>query len=157
MWGSSEALKKAGVTAMPKTWDEFFAAADKLKAAGLIPVAHGGQNWQDFTTFESVVLVVGASVSTFASRGVIDFQLGSPMLLGCAVGGMMGAWATKTLSPSRMKAVFLVFSVLLLPRCSLRESVTSITDAAKITLREGNSSPGVMLSATMLVHLSWGD
>ncbi len=59
MWGSAEALKKAGVTAMPKTWDEFFAAADKLKAAGLVPVAHGGQNWQDFTTFESVVLGVG--------------------------------------------------------------------------------------------------
>ncbi|MDZ7866021.1 ABC transporter substrate-binding protein [Acidovorax sp.] len=59
MWGSSEALKKAGVSAMPKTWDEFFAAADKLKAAGLVPVAHGGQNWQDFTTFESVVLGVG--------------------------------------------------------------------------------------------------
>ncbi len=59
MWGSSEALKKAGVASMPKTWDEFFAAADKLKAAGLVPVAHGGQNWQDFTTFESVVLGVG--------------------------------------------------------------------------------------------------
>jgi glucose/mannose transport system substrate-binding protein len=25
----------------------------------MIPVAHGGQNWQDFTTFESVVLGVG--------------------------------------------------------------------------------------------------
>lgn len=61
MWGSSEALKKAGVASMPKTWDEFFAAADKLKAAGLIPVAHGGQNWQDFTTFESVVLGVGGA------------------------------------------------------------------------------------------------
>lgn len=59
MWGSADALKKAGVSAMPKTWDEFFAAADKLKAAGLVPVAHGGQNWQDFTTFESVVLGVG--------------------------------------------------------------------------------------------------
>ena len=59
MWGSAEALKKAGVASMPKTWDEFFAAADKLKAAGLVPVAHGGQNWQDFTTFESVVLGVG--------------------------------------------------------------------------------------------------
>jgi len=59
LWASSDALKKAGVQAMPKTWDEFFAAADKLKAAGLIPVAHGGQNWQDFTTFESVVLGVG--------------------------------------------------------------------------------------------------
>ncbi|MGP1629253.1 MAG: ABC transporter substrate-binding protein [Giesbergeria sp.] len=61
LWGSADALKKAGVTAMPKTWDEFFAAADKLKAAGLIPVAHGGQNWQDFTTFESVVLGTGGA------------------------------------------------------------------------------------------------
>jgi glucose/mannose transport system substrate-binding protein len=59
MWGSADALKKAGVASMPKTWDEFFVAAEKLKAAGLIPVAHGGQNWQDFTTFESVALGVG--------------------------------------------------------------------------------------------------
>ena len=61
LWGSSDALKKAGVASMPKNWDEFFVAADKLKAAGLIPVAHGGQNWQDFTTFESVVLGVGGA------------------------------------------------------------------------------------------------
>lgn len=61
LWASSAALHKAGVTAMPTTWDEFFAAADKLKAAGLIAVAHGGQNWQDFTTFESVVLGVGGA------------------------------------------------------------------------------------------------
>jgi ABC-type glycerol-3-phosphate transport system substrate-binding protein len=46
---------------MPKTYDEFFAAADKIKKAGLIAVAHGGQNWQDFTTFESVVLGVGGA------------------------------------------------------------------------------------------------
>ncbi len=59
------------------------------------------------------LLVVGASVSTFASKGVIDFQLGIPLLLGCAVGGMMGAWTAKTLSPPRMKVVFLVFSMLL--------------------------------------------
>ncbi|WP_285199494.1 extracellular solute-binding protein, partial [Klebsiella pneumoniae] len=31
------------------------------KAAGIIPVAHGGQNWQDFTTFESVALGVGGT------------------------------------------------------------------------------------------------
>ncbi len=61
LWASADALKKAGVASMPKTWDQFFAAADKLKAAGLIPVAHGGQNWQDFTTFESVVLGVGGA------------------------------------------------------------------------------------------------
>ncbi|MEN9586661.1 MAG: hypothetical protein RIT15_236 [Pseudomonadota bacterium] len=61
MWASSDALKKAGVKSMPKTWDEFFAAGDALKKAGLIAVAHGGQNWQDFTTFESVALGVGGA------------------------------------------------------------------------------------------------
>lgn len=61
MWANSAVLKKAGVTSAPKTWDEFFAAADKVKKAGLIAVAHGGQNWQDFTTFESVVLGVGGA------------------------------------------------------------------------------------------------
>ena len=61
MWANAAVLKKAGVTGMPKTWDEFFVAADKVKKAGLIAVAHGGQNWQDFTTFESVVLGVGGT------------------------------------------------------------------------------------------------
>ncbi len=61
VWANPEVLKKAGVAGMPKNYDEFFAAADKIKAAGMIPVAHGGQNWQDFTTFESVVLGVGGA------------------------------------------------------------------------------------------------
>jgi glucose/mannose transport system substrate-binding protein len=46
---------------MPANYEEFFAAADKIKKAGFIAVAHGGQNWQDFTTFESVVLGVGGA------------------------------------------------------------------------------------------------
>ncbi len=59
VWANPAVLKKAGIAAMPKTWDEFFAAADKIKAAGLIPLAHGGQSWQDLTVFEDVVLGVG--------------------------------------------------------------------------------------------------
>ena len=61
VWANPEVLKKSGVTAMPKNYDEFFVAADKIKKAGFIAVAHGGQNWQDFTTFESVVLGVGGA------------------------------------------------------------------------------------------------
>lgn len=60
LWANPEALKKAG-TKLPTTWDEFFAAGDALKKAGIIPVAHGGQAWQDFTTFESVALGVGGA------------------------------------------------------------------------------------------------
>ena len=61
MWANSAVLKKAGVAAAPKTWPEFFAAADKVKKAGFIAVAHGGQNWQDFTIFETVVLGTGGA------------------------------------------------------------------------------------------------
>ena len=60
LWANPEALKKAGAK-MPTTWDEFFVTAEALKKAGLIPVAHGGQAWQDFTTFESVALGVGGA------------------------------------------------------------------------------------------------
>ena len=43
---STAALAKAGAEA-PKNWDELFVAMDKLKAAGLIPLAFGDQkNWE---------------------------------------------------------------------------------------------------------------
>ncbi len=43
---STAALAKAGATE-PKNWDELFVALDKLKAAGLIPLAFGDQkNWE---------------------------------------------------------------------------------------------------------------
>ena len=60
LWANPAAFQKAGAK-LPTTWDEFFVAAEALKKAGLIPVAHGGQNWQDFTTFESVALGVGGA------------------------------------------------------------------------------------------------
>ncbi len=58
LWANPEVFKKANAK-VPGNWDEFFTAAEALKKAGVIPVAHGGQNWQDFTTFESVALGVG--------------------------------------------------------------------------------------------------
>lgn len=60
LWTNPEAFQKAGAK-VPTTWDEFFTAAEALKKAGIIPVAHGGQNWQDFTTFEAVALGVGGA------------------------------------------------------------------------------------------------
>src|SRR5574343_1219018 len=60
LWANPVVFKKAGAK-VPTNWDEFFVAAEALKKAGVIPVAHGGQNWQDFTTFESVALGVGGA------------------------------------------------------------------------------------------------
>lgn len=55
IWANAEVLAANGI-AMPTTWDEFNAAADKLLAAGITPLAHGGQAWQDATVFEDVAL-----------------------------------------------------------------------------------------------------
>ncbi|WP_019613925.1 ABC transporter substrate-binding protein [Psychromonas ossibalaenae] len=40
----------------PATWDDFFDAADKIKAAGYMALAHGGTAWQDSLLFESMAL-----------------------------------------------------------------------------------------------------
>ncbi|MCA1335250.1 ABC transporter substrate-binding protein [Pseudooceanicola marinus] len=59
MWGNAEILEANGIE-MPTTWEEFNAAAEKLQEAGITPLAHGGQAWQDATIFETVVLGMGA-------------------------------------------------------------------------------------------------
>jgi len=74
LWANPEAFKKAGAK-LPTTWDEFFVAAEALKKAGIIPVAHGGQNWQDFTTFESVALGVGGA--DFYKKALVQLDAGS--------------------------------------------------------------------------------
>lgn len=58
IWANADILAANDIE-MPTTWDEFNAAAEKLKAAGVIPLAHGGQAWQDATVFEAVALGLG--------------------------------------------------------------------------------------------------
>jgi glucose/mannose transport system substrate-binding protein len=74
LWANPEVFKKANAK-VPTTWDEFFVAAEALKKAGVIPVAHGGQNWQDFTTFESVALGVGGA--DFYKKALVQMDTGS--------------------------------------------------------------------------------
>jgi glucose/mannose transport system substrate-binding protein len=62
VWINKVVMDKIGGTE-PKTFDEFVALLDKAKAAGVVPLALGGQPWQEATLFDSVV----------ASTGGIDF------------------------------------------------------------------------------------
>jgi len=71
MWANPAVFEEAGAE-IPSTWDEFFTAADKIQAAGFTPVAHGGQPWQDATTFESVVLGVGGA--DFYRSALVDLD-----------------------------------------------------------------------------------
>lgn len=59
VWANKAVLDKAGVNTMPKNWDEFIVALDKVQKAGYVGLAHGGQAWQDATLFDGVVLTTG--------------------------------------------------------------------------------------------------
>ncbi|WP_170401216.1 ABC transporter substrate-binding protein [Ruegeria arenilitoris] len=71
IWANADVLAANGIE-MPTTWDEFNAAADKLQAAGVIPLAHGGQAWQDATVFETVVLGIGGP--EFFQKALVDLD-----------------------------------------------------------------------------------
>lgn len=74
------ALDKVGGK-VPTSWPEFLAVADKMKAAGIQPIAMGGQPWQDLTLWEDVVLSQGPA---FYRKALVDLDpatLGSPQML----------------------------------------------------------------------------
>lgn len=56
IWYVTDTLKKAGVEP-PKTWDEYIASFDKLKASGVTaPVAIPGKYWAHAETFETLLI-----------------------------------------------------------------------------------------------------
>ncbi|MFM0740620.1 ABC transporter substrate-binding protein [Paraburkholderia xenovorans] len=80
LWINKADLDKVGGKP-PATWPEFFALADKFRAAGMTPVARGGQPWQDMTIWETVALSQGAD---FYRKAMVDLDqktLTSPQML----------------------------------------------------------------------------
>lgn len=56
MWYNKSVLADAGIAKAPETWDEFFAAAETLKAAGITPLALGDNGpWAAAHLFETVL------------------------------------------------------------------------------------------------------
>ena len=55
---SRKALDRVGGTE-PKTFADLVALAEKFKAAGITPLALGGQDWQEAVWFEDAVLSIG--------------------------------------------------------------------------------------------------
>ncbi|MBB6486157.1 ABC transporter substrate-binding protein [Rhizobium lusitanum] len=58
LWINKAVMDKIGGK-QPKTFDDLIALLDKAKAAGVVPLALGGQNWQEATMFDSIVLSTG--------------------------------------------------------------------------------------------------
>jgi glucose/mannose transport system substrate-binding protein len=71
LWYNPDVFKKAKAK-VPTTWDELFEAAEKIKKAGYLPIAHGGQAWQDATVFEAIVLAVGGA--DFYNKVFVDLD-----------------------------------------------------------------------------------
>lgn len=71
VWANKALLDELGI-AQPTTWDELVAAMQKVKDAGKIAVAHGGQAWQDATIFDAVVMATGGP--GFYKKAFIDLD-----------------------------------------------------------------------------------
>jgi glucose/mannose transport system substrate-binding protein len=69
LWYNKKVFDKAGLKP-PATWDEFNAVSDKLLAAGVTPLALGGQNWQEADIFENLVLGIGGP--DFYRKAIVD-------------------------------------------------------------------------------------
>lgn len=60
LWYNTKVMADAGIE-QPASWPEVLAAAEKLKAAGLVGLAQGGQPWQERTLFNSILVGHGGS------------------------------------------------------------------------------------------------
>lgn len=83
MWVNPQVFEKAGAD-IPKTWAEFETAAKKIQAAGMIPVAWGGQPWQEATVFETIVAGLGGT--DFYKKTMVEADpaaINSPTMVKC--------------------------------------------------------------------------
>ena len=71
VWINKAVMEKIGGSE-PKTFDDFIALLGKAKAAGVIPLALGGQPWQEATMFDSVVMSTGGF--DFYKKAFVDLD-----------------------------------------------------------------------------------
>ena len=74
VWANKALLDAHGI-AVPATWKEFTAAVEKLAAAGVTPIAQGGEAWQEATVFDAVVMSTGGP--DFYKSAFIDLDEGA--------------------------------------------------------------------------------
>ena len=80
LWINKHILDKVGAKP-PTTWDEFFAVADKMKAAGYTAIAHGDDTYQDGYLLEPIIESMGPD---FFRKAILDSDpsaLNSPTMV----------------------------------------------------------------------------
>lgn len=65
MWLSNDAFEKAGIE-VPSNWTEFVESAPKLREAGVVPLAMGGQSWQQNGAFGVMALALAGEEAWLA-------------------------------------------------------------------------------------------
>lgn len=60
LWSNAKVFADNGLTP-PTTWDEFFAVGDTLKEKGIVPLALGGEPWQETSPLEDAMNAVGGA------------------------------------------------------------------------------------------------
>ncbi|MCC5966417.1 MAG: carbohydrate ABC transporter substrate-binding protein [Natronohydrobacter sp.] len=71
IWASKAAFDKIGAS-YPTSWAELNALAPRFREAGIIPLAHGGQAWQEAYMFEAVAAGVGGA--EFYRKALIELD-----------------------------------------------------------------------------------
>ncbi len=71
VWANKSILDENGIS-VPTTWQEFMSAVETLAAAGVTPIAFGGQAWQEATAFDAVVMSTGGPA--FYEAAFIDID-----------------------------------------------------------------------------------
>lgn len=69
LWVNKAVFDSLGVEE-PQDWDGMIAMFDKAREAGVIPLAHGGQPWQDTVLFGNVVMATGGP--DFFRKAILD-------------------------------------------------------------------------------------
>jgi glucose/mannose transport system substrate-binding protein len=78
---SKKAADKVGVSKLPTTWAEFDAVAEKMKAAGITPVANGGLKWDDGMKWEIALCGISPDAYRKAVMQLDDKTLKGPEVL----------------------------------------------------------------------------
>jgi len=78
---SKKAADTVGMTKLPTTWAEFNATAEKMKAAGIMPVANGGLKWDDGMKWEIALCGISPGVYRKAVMELDDKALMGPEVL----------------------------------------------------------------------------
>ena len=71
---STKGMQRAGLDTPPATWAEFNAAAEKMQAAGMTPVANGGIRWDDGMKWE--IALAGIDPEVYR-KAVMQLDMGA--------------------------------------------------------------------------------